>query len=579
LADNINIVLRAIIDANTKDINAQIATLSTKVDKLKIKLDLDTDGLKNIQNIMQDIKKLMTFNNSKFKLFDGEQIKKDGIKVYDTLESIEKKYKKLGQPITYTDKTFDTITKELTGFTMQVEKADGVIEKLKYSLINISNGTDISKGFVLQGMNQIDKTAQIQEKALRETQRIKLKIQQEEEKASTRRMNLLHKEALAMNKVFDKNKISGSTTNTNASSSAIISQISSIDKLILRYKAAQMSIDEFLKYGNKIVASDNFRNKSLEQQAKLIQALEGAERKLIQTRTQASNVGERQAKLSTQENMKMLNEAYAMNRAFDAEKQRTFNLGTNLTGKTSGFTGADKGSVEKYAKEIYGADAAVIKFNQTLDKNGKLVSEATVKVNKNAKEYSEYKLKVDQASQSINQFGGSTDKKKDLGMFDQFKVAMEKFPIWIVASTLFMQSINAVRDGLKYVLDMDTALTNLSKVTTLSSEQLDEMRVVAVNLGGDLARSSTEIMKSMAEFGRVFKDTESIKELTTRAVMMSNVTTLSADESAKALNTTMITFKKNVGDASHILDSFNEIQNNFRKLNLCGIDGIIHNPS
>ncbi len=52
--------------------------------------------------------------------------------------------------------------------------------------------------------------------------------------------------------------------------------------------------------------------------------------------------------------------------------------------------------------------------------------------------------------------------------------------------------------------------------------------------------------------------------------MFSNVTSMTADEAAKALNTSMITFKKDVSDAMGILDSFNEIQNNFRKFILCG---------
>ncbi len=46
--------------------------------------------------------------------------------------------------------------------------------------------------------------------------------------------------------------------------------------------------------------------------------------------------------------------------------------------------------------------------------------------------------------------------------------------------------------------------------------------------------------------------------------MFSNVTSMTADEAAKALNTSMITFKKDVSDAMGILDSFNEIQNNYR---------------
>jgi TP901 family phage tail tape measure protein len=85
------------------------------------------------------------------------------------------------------------------------------------------------------------------------------------------------------------------------------------------------------------------------------------------------------------------------------------------------------------------------------------------------------------------------------------------------------------------------------------------MRIAAIEMGKEFGKSSVDIMNGMAEFGRVFKDTSAIKELTRVATMASNVTTMTAADAAKAINTTMITFKLGVKDAAHILDSFNEI--------------------
>ena len=62
--NNLGIKIKAILDANTKDINTQIQQLSTKIDKLNVKIALDTTDLKNINQIMQDIKNLMSNNKS-----------------------------------------------------------------------------------------------------------------------------------------------------------------------------------------------------------------------------------------------------------------------------------------------------------------------------------------------------------------------------------------------------------------------------------------------------------------------------------------------------------------------------------
>jgi hypothetical protein len=248
------------------------------------------------------------------------------------------------------------------------------------------------------------------------------------------------------------------------------------------------------------------------------------------------------------------------------ENQRTFNLGTNLTGKTSGFTGVDKESVQKYATEIYGANATVTKFNQTMDKNGKIMSDAVVKVSKNSKEYTEYRMKVDSATKSVNQFGEAINRKtgKDMGIFEQFKVAMERFPIWIASATLVMGTLHQLGKSIDYIHMFDDATVELTKVVELSNSQIVEMKNSAIDLGKELGKSSTEIMKGMAEWGRVTKDVNEIQELTRVATMASNVTSLSVADASKALTTAMIDFNINAKDSIQLLDQWNEIQNNFK---------------
>jgi len=111
---------------------------------------------------------------------------------------------------------------------------------------------------------------------------------------------------------------------------------------------------------------------------------------------------------------------------------------------------------------------------------------------------------------------------------------------------------------------MDTALTDLSKVVDFSSNQLNEMAESAIGLGKQLGKSSVEIMQGMAEFGRITKDQNEIIELSRVATMASNVTTMTSAEAAKAITTSMITFGIEAKDSMRILNSLNEVQNNFK---------------
>ena len=65
---------------------------------------------------------------------------------------------------------------------------------------------------------------------------------------------------------------------STSATTGINQQVSSIDRLIGRYKAGLITYQEFDKYGTKIAQSDNFRNKSLEQQTKLVNGLTNAEK-------------------------------------------------------------------------------------------------------------------------------------------------------------------------------------------------------------------------------------------------------------------------------------------------------------
>jgi len=153
--------------------------------------------------------------------------------------------------------------------------------------------------------------------------------------------------------------------------------------------------------------------------------------------------------------------------------------------------------------------------------------------------------------------------------YDDMDKNTSKMLSWSILGGVIYGVFNQIKDGITYVRDMDSALTDLSKVVDLSSSQLNMMKDTAINLGKELGKSSIDIMNSMAEFGRVTKDTAEIIELTKSAAITSNVTSLSAADAAKALNTTMIAFGMGAKDSMKILDSWNEIQNNFRKL--CGI--------
>jgi TP901 family phage tail tape measure protein len=120
---------------------------------------------------------------------------------------------------------------------------------------------------------------------------------------------------------------------------------------------------------------------------------------------------------------------------------------------------------------------------------------------------------------------------------------------------------NAFKDGLKTVIDMNTEMANLNKVVDMSKSQLASMSDSAVQMGKDLGQSSVEVAKAQAEFGRMYKDSSTINELSKTAIMGANVMDdTSTAEVAKGLTTIISSMKLEAKDSMTILDSMNEIK-------------------
>lgn len=156
--------------------------------------------------------------------------------------------------------------------------------------------------------------------------------------------------------------------------------------------------------------------------------------------------------------------------------------------------------------------------------------------------------------------------QKDASSFgDAIKHALQSAGIFTTVYDGIRLISNGIKDGIQSVIDMDTALGNLNKVVNLTSSQLLQMRDNAVDMGKELGRSAVEVANAQAEFGRLYKDQDKINEMTRVSLMGANVMDgVSADEVAKSLTTIVTSMKKDATDSMSILDSMNEIQNNYR---------------
>ena len=181
-------------------------------------------------------------------------------------------------------------------------------------------------------------------------------------------------------------------------------------------------------------------------------------------------------------------------------------------------------------------------------------------------EFVTYSAYVDKATNSIHEYSHSSRNAmiETLTFSKAIKTAIIRMGEWAIAGTLIFGTLRKIREAIRYIHELDDAIVDLTKVVDLSNQQINKMAQSAIDLGKELGKSSVEIMKGMAEWGRFTKDISEIEELTRVATIASNVSDLSVQEASRLMTTAMITYKLQVEDMISLIDSFNEIQNNMR---------------
>lgn len=115
------------------------------------------------------------------------------------------------------------------------------------------------------------------------------------------------------------------------------------------------------------------------------------------------------------------------------------------------------------------------------------------------------------------------------------------------------------------VLDIDTAMTELRKVTDATEAEYIQFMDGAIERANRLGSSVKEVVNSSADYARLGYTIDEASELADSAIIYKNVGDgLSGiDQATEHLISTMKAFGIEAGDAMRIVDVFNEVANNF----------------
>lgn len=174
------------------------------------------------------------------------------------------------------------------------------------------------------------------------------------------------------------------------------------------------------------------------------------------------------------------------------------------------------------------------------------------------------------ASEASKEFAELKKAVQDAGLeTDTLAMKFKKLFETNIKSQFASQVINMVQQGLRQiyqnVVNIDSAMTELKKVTNETDNTYDAFLDDAGTRAKNLGASISDIVTASADFARLGYSLEDSKELADAAVLYQHVGDgiSSVNDASESIISTMKAFGVEAKDVTSIVDKFNEVGNNY----------------
>ena len=161
-----------------------------------------------------------------------------------------------------------------------------------------------------------------------------------------------------------------------------------------------------------------------------------------------------------------------------------------------------------------------------------------------------------------------TQARESLTGFDafkrDFKAKLTSIGAYLASMTSIYKVWNTLQQGVQYVREIDSALTELKKVTDETEESYDRFLQTASKTADKVGSTIKEIVSSTADWARLGYSMEDAASLAESTSVLLNVSEFSSiNDATSALISTMQAFGYAAKDSMHVVDVMNEIGNNY----------------
>lgn len=155
--------------------------------------------------------------------------------------------------------------------------------------------------------------------------------------------------------------------------------------------------------------------------------------------------------------------------------------------------------------------------------------------------------------------------KKTEGFFQSILRKTKEIGAYFSGSSLVYKAINEVKKGIQYVREIDSALTELKKVTDETDESYERFLNTAAKTGARIGSTISDFTQATAEFARLGYNIDLASEMAEAAIVYTNVGDgiESVSAASESIISTMKGFGLETSESMAIVDRFNEVGNRF----------------
>ena len=195
-----------------------------------------------------------------------------------------------------------------------------------------------------------------------------------------------------------------------------------------------------------------------------------------------------------------------------------------------------------------------------ISEGNKLIADLA-KMDTSAKDFN---ISLKQSQSELNKLKAAATEatRSNIGLLDSFKIAMTKFPIWMAATTIFYSSIRTAREFMRIIVDIDTKMTSLAKVMSADTD-FAKLFDAATESAERYGQSLSQVLDAYTEFARQGYKGQELIDLSDIGLIASNVGEITSQKAAEFMTATLIQWQMEVSEGSKVIDSWNEISNNY----------------